>query len=205
MGWTAIRRSAAGSHTLGWRLAPFAAALLLGVAPPLGAQHPVPAGAVARGTLSFDGRATTGDFVGTTSTVSGQMTAGSTLAEVKGFVEAPVTTLVTGNGRRDRDLNHSMESDKFPTIRFDLSEVHPVSEQADSATVTLIGQFTIHGVTRPVSLPATVVFEPGGLRLTAAFPMNLKDYEIGGLSKFLGVLKMKPDITVHVDVSFRPQ
>ena len=35
--------------------------------------------------------------------------------------------------------------------------------------------------------------------------MNLKDYSIGGLSKFLGVLKMNPDIVVHVDLTFRPQ
>ena len=42
------------------------------------------------------------------------MTGGPTLADVRGFVEAPVNTLVTGNGKRDKDLNKSMESDKYP-------------------------------------------------------------------------------------------
>ena len=36
----------------------------------------------------------------------------------------------------------------------------------------------------------------------AGFPLNLKDYRIGGLSKLLGVLKMYEDIEVHVDVLF---
>jgi hypothetical protein len=31
----------------------------------------------------------------------------------------------------------------------------------------------------------------------------LKDFRIGGLSKMLGVLKMYPDIEVHVDVSWQ--
>ena len=50
------------------------------------------------------------------------MTGGATLPEIKGWVEAPVKTLDTDNDRRDRDLNKSMESDKFPTIRFELTE-----------------------------------------------------------------------------------
>jgi hypothetical protein len=35
------------------------------------------------------------------------------------------------------------------------------------------------------------------------FPLNLKDYKIGGLSKMMGMLRMYEDITVHVDVTFR--
>jgi polyisoprenoid-binding protein YceI len=182
-----------------------AAALLLGAAPPLGAQHRLPPSTVAKGTLSFDGKATTGDFTGTTTTVTGEMTGGASLADVTGFVEAPVTTLVTANGRRDRDLNKSMESEKFRTIRFDLTTVQPGAEAGDSAQVTLVGEFTIHGVKRPASIPATVRFQADAVQLVATLPMNLKDYSIGGLSKFLGVLKMNPDIVVHVDLAFRPK
>ena len=94
-----------------------AVALLLAMAVtpaiPVGAQQPMPDGTVTAGTLSFDGKATAGDFTGTTHTVTGSMTGGATLADVRGFVEAPVNTLVTGNGKRDKDLNKSMESDSI--------------------------------------------------------------------------------------------
>jgi hypothetical protein len=33
-------------------------------------------------------------------------------------------------------------------------------------------------------------------------PLNLKSYNIGGLTKMLGVLKMHEDILVHVDLTF---
>ena len=40
--------------------------------------------------------------------------------------------------------------------------------------------------------------------LRSDFLLNLKDYEIGGLSRMLGLLKMQEDIGVHVDLVFGP-
>ena len=176
----------------------------------LGLTTPTPAasqlalrpGTVREGTLSFDGHASTGDFTGKTSTITGEMTGGATLPEIKGWVEAPVKTLDTDNDRRDRDLNKSMESDKYPTIRFELTQAVAQGALADSMDVVLRGQFLIHGVTKEVELPATLVFLSDGVRVRSTTPLNLKDYKIGGLSKFLGVLKMSEKIEVHVDVTF---
>ena len=60
-------------------------------------------------------------------------------------------------------------------------------------------------MTREVSLPAELRAGANGIRMRTDFPLNLKDYEIGGLSKMLGVLKMHEDIEVHVDVTFAPR
>lgn len=171
--------------------------------PELSAQGPpIPSGRVDSGTLSFDGRATVGDFVGTTKAVTGQLTGGPDLSALRGWVEAPVRTLTTGNGKRDKDLNKSMESSKYPDIRFDLSGITPRGGTADSLAVVLHGDLIIHGVTRRVDLPGTVRFEDSRARVRSVFPLSLKDYRIGGLSKMLGVLKMYDDIKVHVDLLF---
>ncbi len=176
--------------------------LLLASGTPLAAQQPVPNGMVIKGVLSFDGKATAGDFTGITHSVTGEMTGGLTLADVRGFVEAPVNTMTTGNGKRDSDMNKSMESAKYPTIRFDLKTVQVTSERGDTTDATLGGDFTIHGVTQAVELPATVIRHESSISVASTFPLNLKDYRIGGLSKFLGVLKMNEHIVVHVDVTF---
>lgn len=47
-----------------------------------------------------------------------------------------------------------------------------------------------------------VVRHDGSLTVSTTCPLNLKDYQIGGLSKVLGILKMYEDITVHVEVTF---
>lgn len=184
------------------RVAALGLAALLRAALPVAAQQAVPDGTVTEGTLSFDGNATAGDFTGTTQTVSGSMTGGPTLSDVRGYVEAPVSTLVTGNGKRDKDLNKSMESDKYPAIRFELKTVQVHAERGDSVDAVLGGDFIIHGVTQAVELPAVVVRHAQGVTVDSSFPLDLKDYKIGGLSKLLGILKMNEHITVHVHVTF---
>jgi polyisoprenoid-binding protein YceI len=182
------------------------AVLLAAALAPLAAQAPakrtIPSGTVLEGTLSFDGRASAGDFTGSTTSVTGEMKGGG-LTEVRGWVEAPVRTLATGNQRRDRDLNKSMESEKYPTIRFELTNVAVREPTGDSVSVMLHGRFIIHGVTREATVPASVVFHSQGIRLRGETPLNLKDYKIGGLSKALGMLRMHEKIVVHVDLTFR--
>jgi len=168
------------------------------------AERAVPSGRIKVGTLSFDGHGTPGDFVGRTDTVTGEMTGGTDLAAVRGWVESPVRTLTTGNDRRDRDLAKSMEPGKYPHLRFDLRDVTTAAGTPDSVPVTLRGALTIHGVTKDVSLPGYVSREADAFRVRTDFPLNLKDYRIGGLSKALGLLKMDEHIEVHVDLTFGP-
>lgn len=167
------------------------------------AQRSWPDADVLRGTLSFDGKSTLGDFTGTTTTVRGQMTGGATLADVRGWAEAPVSSLKTGNDRRDRDLLKTMEASVFPTIRFELTGVTAEWERGDSAGVLLAGNFVIHGVTRAERLKATVARGAEGIHLTTAgIPMDLHDYNIDKLTRFL-VFKMQRDIVVHIDITFK--
>lgn len=182
-------------------------ATLCAVGAPAAAQvaGPLPAAKVTAGTLSFDGHATVGDFTGTTTAVSGEMSGGSALEDIRGWVEAPVRALATGNEKRDRDLNKSLESEKYPAIRFELTGVTPTGGTADSGTVALVGRMLIHGETREVRLPAEVRRDSDGVRVRSDFPLNLKDFKIGGLSKMLGMLKMSEEIEVHVELTFAPQ
>ncbi|HLG06838.1 MAG TPA: YceI family protein [Gemmatimonadales bacterium] len=169
---------------------------------PTAAQPPWPDAGLRTGRLSFDGKATLGDFTGVTDSVRGYMTGGARLRDVRGWVEAPVRTLKTGNNRRDRDLYSTMDADILPLLRFQLEGVEPEWERGDSAAVLLSGSFVIHGVSRPERVMALVHRTGDGIRITASLPMNLKDYGIGGLTRFL-VFRMRPDIMVNVDLTFR--
>jgi polyisoprenoid-binding protein YceI len=67
-----------------------------------------------------------------------------------------------------------------------------------------LGDLTLHGVTHQVSLPATLTHLGDTLHIRTTFPVNVKDYQVGGLSKFLGIFKMDEHISVHVDLLFAP-
>lgn len=184
----------------------WASLLLAGVVwftPPAAAQQePIPDGVAREGTLSFDAKASAGDFTGLTSTVGGELKGAKEFALVRGWVEAPVSTLSSGNGRRDRDLNKVMESAVYPALRFELDGVETGTGTSDSLPATLKGRLTLHGVTKEVTLPAALTMLTDGVRVRTTFPLNVKDYGVKGLSKFLGVVKMDEHIVVHVDVTF---
>jgi polyisoprenoid-binding protein YceI len=158
--------------------------------------------ALQEGTLSFDGHATTGDFVGTTTSVTGAATSGPDLATTRGWVEAPVATLHTGNKLRDRDMRSVMEVEKYPTMRYDLTDVTVRSTSADSSDVTLRGTLRLHGVSRSVDIPATVARDGDVTRVVGTFPVNVSDYQVRGLTKVLGMLRMQERIEVHLALRF---
>jgi polyisoprenoid-binding protein YceI len=159
--------------------------------------------ALLSGTLSFLGHSTVGDFVGSTSHVSGAVAGDPSGAH--GWVEAPVATLVTHNDHRDRDLRAAMEVDRYPTMRFDLDSVVTVSsreEAGETFDVLLHGRLAIHGVTRVVELPAAVSRRGDTLHVNAGFPVDVTDYRVGGLKKLFGILRMRRQIEVRVDLRF---
>ncbi len=179
-------------------------ALLLAAPSMVHAQRAIANSVVAEGRLGFDGHATPGPWSAWTDSVAGQLTGAATLEEVRGWVEFPAATLDSDNGRRDKDMRKSLETDKYPIIRFDLLGVLQEEAFGDSSRVVLRGTFDLHGVQQEVTMEAMAVFEDSRIRLKTDFPLNLEDYDIGGLSKMLGMLKMNKKITVHVDVVFEP-
>jgi polyisoprenoid-binding protein YceI len=171
------------------------------------AANPQPVRALAatlhEGTLSFDGHATTGDFVGTTNRVTGAVLASPDYASLRGWVEAPVATLRTGNGLRDRDLRKVMAVDRHPTVRYDLTgAVTGAVAGADSVHLVLHGALRLHGVSRFVAVPVVVARSGDTAHVTGTFPLNVTDYGVGGLRKMGGLLRMREVVEIHLALRF---
>lgn len=164
---------------------------------------PAPDAVLRSGTLRFVGHSTIGDFVGTTTAVSGVVIGSSDVTSARGWVSAPVATLSTRNALRDRDLRAAMQVAKYPTIRFDLEGVTLSSpEPADTVRAVLRGSLSIHGVAQDLTLPATLVSLADTIHVTGTFPLDLADYGIGGLTRLFGTLRMHRNIEVSLDLRF---
>jgi len=115
------------------------------------------------------------DFVGTSEVLTGRVD----LAEgtVDFFVD--LNTLDTGNGKRDKDMRKTLNTDDYPFAEFFgrlLTEVDPESSEAQEVEVE--GEFSIHGITRPIRVPGTIMFTDEGMRIAASWILLLDDYEI---------------------------
>jgi polyisoprenoid-binding protein YceI len=90
-----------------------------------------------------------------------------------------LATLETGIGKRDRDMRKTLETDEYPFAEFYGKLVSPFDAAADTAQpVKVVGDFSIHGVTRTIEVSGTL--EPNGqaLTVTGTWLLNMGDYKI---------------------------
>ena len=70
-------------------------------------------------------------------------------------------------------------------------------------TGSLRGALTIHGVTRGVAIPATLIATADTIDVSGAFPVDLADYKVGGLTRLFGTLRVRRNIDVRFRVRFQ--
>ena len=154
--------------------------------------------------VTFAMRATkVNDFVGRVDTVQAHF-AGSDLANVTGVVEFRVRDMHTGIGLRDTHMRNALRADSFPTIRFELVGVDPGTVSHDSLPTVFQGHLTIHGVTRTVRVPGTLVLHQGSVEAHASFPLDMREYGIDPPTRFLGAVKVDPVTTIGIHLVFGP-
>lgn len=125
------------------------------------------------------------DAVGRTSSITGSATLaanGSDLSVTAAQFQAHMTTLTSDKNMRDQKLHTlGLESDTFPTATFKL--MSPVAVPATGISgatfsVTLTGDFTLHGVTKSVSIPAQARVAGSQIEIVGSLTFPMADYNI---------------------------
>lgn len=88
----------------------------------------------------------------------------------------------------------TLDVKKFPTVTFKSTAA---SVGADGA-IMLTGDFTLHGVTKSVKLPVTIDVKDGGVVGKGSFKLNTSDYGIKPYSAFLGAIKVRDEVQIHL-------
>lgn len=90
-----------------------------------------------------------------------------------------------------------MESDKFPKAEFK-GKMNPASFTKDGTYKTTVnGKLTIHGVTKDVQIPGTVIVKGGELTLNTKFNVATADYNIQIPSVAKGKIANQIEVTVN--------
>lgn len=111
---------------------------------------------------------------------------------LKGEITITTQSLKTGIKMRDKDLKESkwLDAEKYPNISYKIKKVTKLEKLApNKLKVDVIGDFTLHGVTKEVPVEATLTYldqsqqtlqrEPGDLLgVTAKFSITLSKYGV---------------------------
>ena len=122
------------------------------------------------------------EAVGRSPTIEATITiAGGQLTAVT--VTADLRDLKSDDSRRDGAIrNQALESNAFPMATFELTEPLALPEglaAGDPITVEAEGTLTLHGVTRPVTIPIKAEPRSGGLLVVVgSIPIVFADYDI---------------------------
>lgn len=143
--------------------------------------------------VSVGSRASLGNFTSTCNEVTGQFQLDPNHLEAfAGRFSMPVAGIRTGIGLRDQHLRGPdwLDSARYPRIVMTFTAAQDVRRtSATSATMTLVGTCDMHGVTRDVRIPATLVYleqspaadaKPVQVSIRADFDIRLSDYNVKG-------------------------
>jgi polyisoprenoid-binding protein YceI len=125
------------------------------------------------------------DAVGRTSDVTGSITIesdGTTTTVTNGTLTVDTTTIASDEDRRDNRLRtEGLQTGSFLTATFTLTQPVEVPAAAVAGTasdLTLVGDLTLHGVTRSVSIPAQAQLVDGTIQVQGSITFPLADYDI---------------------------
>ena len=113
------------------------------------------------------------------------------------------------NDKDRREIESQMREQVLETskylIVYDTQKVS-VKDAVDSQNdVVLLGQLTLHGVTRPQQVPARIVLTGDLLRAFGEFSLRQSDYNVKPVSAVGGGLKVKDEVKFTFDIAARKQ
>ena len=93
-----------------------------------------------------------------------------------------------------------LHPDQYPDITFQSTNVTAKGLGGGRYDVKINGNLTLHGITRPVTIPATVTLNGSTLRAVGKFSIDRGDYKVKATSAFHGMVRVDDDIKFEFDI-----
>jgi polyisoprenoid-binding protein YceI len=137
------------------------------------------------------------------------------LSATSGSIKVDLHALDTGIAKRNEHMQGVLETDKFPYAEFKPTKIVATTKKATPnkpLKVTIEGQMTMHGVTKPVKAEATITYfpetdkdyRPGDwMQMDATFPLKLSDFDIKAPK--LVPMKVADELAISLTVMAKAQ
>jgi polyisoprenoid-binding protein YceI len=93
-----------------------------------------------------------------------------------------------------------LHPDQYPEIVFRSTEVRGKSTAADQYDLRIIGNLTLHGVTRPIKIPTKVTVNGDEMRAQGEFSISRGDFNVKATSAFHGLVRVRDKMKFEFDI-----
>jgi len=119
-------------------------------------------------------------------------------------VKIPVLSIKSGNGIMDDKTYDAFDSNKNPTIIFQLTEASTIKLTNKDTEITLTGNLIIAGEPRKISFKTIgKITKTGDYQLKGIMLLKMTDFKMKPPTAMLGSMKTGDAITVKFDVNFK--
>ncbi len=155
-------------------------------------------GMLSSGRVKLDANQDAGQFVFDATSFLADVSYARKYLGVEGEIAADTQREVTANmlGAEVLDVK------QFPTATFDIASTRKTAQPSRQGlpVYEFVGEFTLHGVKRPLKFLAEVENRGEFLRIRGQFPLRQSEYGIKPLRKALGAVGVADDLDVHGDI-----
>jgi polyisoprenoid-binding protein YceI len=145
------------------------------------------------------------EAVGRTAGVTGAivLNADGTVAADQSKISVDLTTLASDSGMRDNYIKrNTLQTEQYPTADFAITSAPGLPSPlptSGTASFQMVGDLTVHGVTRPTTWDATATFEDGQVTGTASTTVLISDFGMEP-PKAGPVLSIEDSVKLELDV-----
>lgn len=101
----------------------------------------------------------------------------------------------------DKELREIvLEPDKYPDIVFKSTNVTGKSTGANQYDLKINGDLTLHGVTRPITIPTQVTVTGNDLRARGEFAIDRGDFKVKATSAMHGLIRVRDKVKFTFDI-----
>ena len=124
------------------------------------------------------------------------------LAGTEMYFEVDLASLDTGIGLRNRHMRENyLEVEEHPFATFS-GNVDSIRGAEDGFVVSARGDFTVHGVSRPLSLSCRATPVAERFRVQCSFPVRLEDHDIE-IPRIM-FMKLAPEVRLELEFTLEP-
>ena len=101
----------------------------------------------------------------------------------------------------DKELREIvLEPDKYPEIVFKSTSVTGKAAANSQYDLKIAGDLTLHGVTRPITIPVKVSVTGNDLRAQGEFSIDRGDFKVKATSAFHGLVRVRDKVKFEFDI-----